>query len=123
MEMETRDFRDLAVWQRSMVLARRVYSLTHAFPQSEAFGLTSQIRRAAVSVPSNIAEGRGRLTEKSFAVFLGQARGSLYELQTQVELAGDLGYAEREEIEGILAEAAEISLMIYGLLVSLRRPN
>ena len=65
-----------------MALARQVYSLTENFPQSEVFGLTSQIRRAAVSVPSDIAEGRGRMTDKNFALFLTQARGSLYELQT-----------------------------------------
>jgi four helix bundle protein len=82
--MKTRCFRDLQVWQRSMDLARNVYALTNSFPGSETFGLTSQFRRAAVSVPSNIAEGRGRLTDKSFAVFLAQARGSLYELETQI---------------------------------------
>jgi four helix bundle protein len=75
--METRHFRDLQVWQRSMALARNVYALTGSFPKTEVFGLTSQIRRAAVSVPSNIAEGRGRATDKSFAVFLCQAQGSL----------------------------------------------
>jgi four helix bundle protein len=121
--MEVRRFRDLAVWQRSMLLARSVYAFTAAFPGNEAFGLTSQIRRAAVSVPSNIAESRGRLTEKSFALFLSQARGSLFELQTQVELAGDLGYAEKGQVDRILAEAAEISFMIHGLLASLRRRN
>ena len=106
-----------------MALARSVYALTDAFPCSEGFGLTSQIRRAAVSVPSNIAEGRGRSTEKAFALFLSQARGSLYELQTQLELAGDLGYARKERIDGVLNEASEISLMIHGLLVSLRTKN
>ncbi|HEX3986149.1 MAG TPA: four helix bundle protein [Acidobacteriaceae bacterium] len=79
--MDTRRFRDLQVWQRSMALARYVYAATESLPQSELFGLSSQIRRAAVSIPSNIAEGRGRTTDKSFAAFLSQARGSLYELQ------------------------------------------
>ncbi len=99
-----------------MALARMVYALTDGFPKREVFGLTSQIRRAAVSIPSNIAEGRGRATEKSFALFLMQARGSLYELETQVELARDLGFASKEEAAAILAQAAEISRMIHGLL-------
>jgi four helix bundle protein len=119
--METRHFRDLAVWQRSMGLARGVYALTERFPKSEQFGLTHQIRRAAVSVPSNIAEGRGRATDKNFAVFLIQAQGSLYELQTQIELARDLGFAPNPQADGLVAEAAEISAMIHGLLAALHR--
>jgi four helix bundle protein len=118
--MDTQRFRDLQVWQRSMNLARTVYGVTNGFPRSELFGLTSQIRRAAVSVPSNIAEGRGRSTDKSFVVFLGQARGSLYELQTQIELARDLGFAAQDRANAILAEAAEIAAMIHGLLATLR---
>ena len=104
-----------------MALARMVYALTESFPRREVFGLTSQIRRAAVSVPSNIAEGRGRTTEKSFALFLTQARGSLYELETQVEMAGDLGFANKIQAAAIVAEAAEISRMIHGLLAKLHR--
>ena len=117
--MENRHFRDLQVWQRSMALARNLYALTERFPKSEMFGLRSQIRRAAVSVPSNIAEGRGRGTEKSFAVFLTQARGSLYELETQVELAADLGFTSKDQATAIVVEAAEISRMIHGLLTKL----
>jgi four helix bundle protein len=79
-------FRDLMVWQRSMQLAEAVYSLTKEFPHDERYGLTSQIRRSAVSIPSNIAEGRGRLSAGEFKQFLGVARGSNYELQTQLEL-------------------------------------
>ncbi|MGI8771389.1 MAG: four helix bundle protein [Acidobacteriaceae bacterium] len=88
----TRHFRDLIAWQKSMDLARAAYRLTDDMPQQERFGLTSQIRRSAVSVPSNIAEGHGRLTDRGFAAFLGQARGSLFELQTQIELAATLTY-------------------------------
>jgi four helix bundle protein len=117
--METRHFRDLQVWQRSMELARQIYAVTDAFPRAEVFGLTSQIRRAAVSVPSNIAEGRGRMTDRSFALFLSQARGSLYELQTPVELACDLGFIESHNVRAILAEAAEIASMLHGLLASI----
>jgi four helix bundle protein len=119
--MENRHFRDLQVWQRSMALARDVYGLTEAFPKSEIFGLTSQIRRAAVSVPSNIAEGRGRMTQKSFAVFLSQARGSLYELETQIELARDLGFADKNEANAVIATAADISRMLHGLLGKVRQ--
>jgi four helix bundle protein len=79
------------------------------------FGLTSQIRRAAVSVPSNIAEGRGRATDKSLCGFLGHAQGSLYELQTQIELSRDLGFAKPERVDPILKEAAEIAAMLNGL--------
>ena len=119
--METRSYRDLLVWQRSMALAREVYAATEAFPRSEEFGLVSQIRRAAVSVPSNIAEGRGRATPKSFSLFLSQARGSLYELQTQVELAGDLGFIDKERAQSVMSEAAEIARMVQGLVASLKR--
>lgn len=103
-----------------MRLAQDVYRLTESFPKSELFGLTSQIRRAAVSVPSNIAEGRGRMSQKSFALFLSQARGSFYELETQVELARDLRFAEKNQADTIIAEAAEISRMLHGLIAKLR---
>jgi four helix bundle protein len=94
--MKTKHFRDLLVWQRSMKLAQEIYSLTQGFPKNETFGLTSQLRRSAVSVPSNIAEGQGRLSDKSFAVFLGQARGSLFEMETQIELACGLGFIDNQ---------------------------
>jgi four helix bundle protein len=118
--METRRFRDLQVWQRSMGLARAVYQLTERFPRGEEFGLVSQIRRAAVSVPSNIAEGRGRMTDKSFAVFLSQARGSLFELQTQVELASELGFVARDAVQPVMPEAEEIASMMQGLMATLK---
>jgi four helix bundle protein len=118
--MQTRHYRDLQVWQRSMSLAREVYAVTEGFPRSEQFGLVSQIRRAAVSVPSNIADGRGRMTAKSFALFLSQARGSLYELQTQIELAGDLGFVGKDRAQSVMSEAAEIASMIQGLVATLR---
>ncbi len=101
-------------------MARTVYKLTEDFPRGEQYGLISQIRRAAVSVPSNIAEGRGRMTDKSFAVLLSQARGSLYELQTQIELAGELGFAARDRTQPIMGEAEEIASMIQGLVATLR---
>jgi four helix bundle protein len=118
--MKTKYFRDLLVWQRSMKLAQEVYNLTQDFPKSETFGLTSQLRRSAVSVPSNIAEGHGRLSDKSFAVFLGQARGSLYEMETQIELACCLGFINGEQVDPLLKECSEVARMLNGLLSTLR---
>jgi four helix bundle protein len=89
-----KDYRDLILWRKAMSLARAVYGATQNFPKSEMFGLQSQIRRAAVSVPANIAEGHGRLTDMQFRHFLGNARGSLCELQTELELAHDLGFVD-----------------------------
>jgi four helix bundle protein len=113
--MRTKSFRDLLVWQRSMRLAETVYIATREFPREETFGLTSQMRRSAVSVPSNIAEGQGRDSDRSFALFLSQARGSLYELETQAELARNLGLLDVDRASAVLAEAAEIGRMIHGL--------
>ena len=114
--MKTRHFRDLQIWRRSMALAREIYDATERFPKSEMFGLASQMRRSAVSVPSNIAEGHGRLSDKSFAQFLGNARGSLFELETQIELACSLGFIERNRSEPLLLEVNEIARMMNGLL-------
>ena len=118
--MKTRHFRDLIVWQRSMKLAAVVYAATKDFPKDEMFGLTSQIRRAAVSVPSNIAEGHGRLTDNGFAVFLGQARGSLFEVETQIEIAITLGYIKATDARKIIAECDEVGKMLNGLLNTLK---
>src|SRR5690242_12977373 len=85
-------FEDLEVWQLSMDLVYDIYDLTKPFPQHEIYSLTNQMRRAAVSTPSNIAEGKGKASDKDFAAFLGHARGSLHELHTQVLIANHLGY-------------------------------
>lgn len=116
-----RDFRDLTVWQRSMVLAEEVYAATRDFPKDETFGLVAQLRRAAVSIPSNIAEGHGRASDKNFALFLTQARGSLCELQTQIELSRNLHMLDAHQTEHLLAETAEIGRMLHGLLRTLRQ--
>jgi len=97
-----------------------VYAATKDFPKDEMFGLTSQIRRAAVSVPSNIAEGHGRLTDNGFAVFLGQARGSLFEVETQIEIAITLGYIKATDARKIIAECDEVGKMLNGLLNTLK---
>src|SRR6195256_1326481 len=90
------DYKELAAWQRSMDLAREVYRCTRPFPRDELFGLCSQTRRAAVSVPSNIAEGKGRYSKKELIQFLYKARGSLMELETQTILARDLEFLTEE---------------------------
>jgi four helix bundle protein len=92
----TQSFRDLPVWQKSMQLTVTVYRITQDFPREEMYGLTSQLRRSAISVPSNIAEGQGRLNSTEFRQFLGIARGSLCELQTQLELARALQNGQTE---------------------------
>jgi four helix bundle protein len=118
--MRVRQFRDLQVWQRSMALAREVYRVTRTFPNAEMFGLTSQMRRSAVSIPSNIAEGQGQLTDKGFLLFLSRARGSLNELETQAELAESLGFMAKPDLELILSGCGEVGRMLYGLSNSMR---
>jgi len=102
-----------------MGLARHAYSLSCALPKNEAYGQLSQIRRSAVSVPSNIAEGHGRLTDLQFRHSLGNARGSLYEMQTQIELAGDIGYLSNEQVSKLMEQGAEVARLINGLLASM----
>jgi four helix bundle protein len=114
--MKTKNFRQLQVWQRSMTLAQAIYEATKFFPKAELFGMTSQMRRAAVSVPSNIAEGQGRLTDKHFALFLAQARGSLFELQTQIELSHSLAYLDAAGRDRLIGECVEITRMLHALL-------
>jgi four helix bundle protein len=112
-------FRDLLVWQRSMQLTTAVYRLTQGFPRNEVYGLTSQIRRSAVSIPSNIAEGQGRLGTGEFRQFLGVARGSNCELQTQLEIAQSLGYCDAKTIEDAEGLSNEVGKMINAILKSL----
>lgn len=115
-------FRDLVVWQRSMQLTLTIYRLTQEFPREEIYGLTSQIRRAAVSLPSNIAEGHGRLNTAEFRQFLGVARGSNFELQTQLEIARALGLGRRELLDQADGLSQEVGKMLYAILKSTKRP-
>jgi four helix bundle protein len=101
-------FRDLLVWQNAKTLAVGIYQATERFPKNELFGLTNQMRRAAVSVPSNIAEGQGRGTKPDFTKFLCIARGSLLELETQIDIAVELGFGDADELTG-LQSAVEIN--------------
>ena len=110
--MDGQDFqyRNLIVWQKSMQLFKQVYRLIEHFPAAEKYALSDQVRRAVVSVPSNIAEGCGRASNRDYAHFLSIARGSLYETMTQLEMAKELGYLETiDEVETL---AAEISRML-----------
>jgi four helix bundle protein len=113
-------FRDLQVWQKLMQLAVAVYGSTRDFPREELYGLTSQIRRSAVSVPSNIAKGQGRLNLGEFKQFLGIARGSNCELQTQLEIARSLGFGNSELLNQADGLSHEVGKMIYAFLVSLK---
>ncbi|MDR1999936.1 MAG: four helix bundle protein [Zoogloeaceae bacterium] len=112
-------YRDLKVWQAAMQLAEAAYRLSAAFPKHEVYGLVSQIRRSAVSVPSNIAEGHGRNSLKEFVYFLGVALGSLAELETQLMLSCQVGYLKQEAINAILQISDETGKMIRGLQKSL----
>jgi len=114
-------YRDLVVWQKAMVLVSSIYKLTSSFPDAERFGLTSQIQRAAVSIPSNIAEGQGRLATKEFRQFLGIARGSLKELETQLIISVDLSYAPAEDVQGCLDLADEVGRMLNALIKALEK--
>ncbi len=113
-------FRDLLVWQKSMELTIAIYGITRGFPREEAYGLTSQIRRAAVSIPSNIAEGQGRLNTREFRQFLGVARGSNCELQTQLEIARRLGLGDAQLLTDAESLSHEIGKMIFTILGKLR---
>lgn len=108
-------FRDLRVWQAGMDLVEKVYLLTRNFPAQEMYGLTNQMRRAAVSIPSNIAEGHSREHSKEFLNFISIAQGSLAELQTQAEIAGRLHYLTDEEIQAVIDRSASLSKQLYSL--------
>ncbi len=116
-------FRDLQVWQKSMKLTVAIYQLTQRFPREEMFGLTSQLRRCAVSIPSNIAEGHGRVNPREFRHFLLIARGSNSELQTQLELATELGFTDPQTLVPAQSLSREIEKMLIGLVVNLRNTD
>ena len=114
------NYRELKIWQRGVELATKVYQLSLKFPSDEKFGLTSQIRRAAVSISSNIAEGSGRTTDKDFANFLAYAYGSLCEVDTQLQIAVNLSFVAKEEIEELENEIDEVQRMIYSFKRNLK---
>src|SRR5271156_1045728 len=112
---EVKDYRDLVVWQKGIELATRVYELTRTFPNEEKFGLIAQMRRASVSVPSNIAEGQARRTTGEFIQFLSHAEGSVAELDTQLYLAVKLGHTSKQETETCTELVRDLRRMLNGL--------
>lgn len=112
-------FRDLQVWNKAMELAAEVYRLTQRFPREEAFGLTSQVRRSAISIASNIAEGHGRMNRREFKHFLLIARGSHSELQTQLELARTFGYPDPDSLDRAEQLSSELDRMLFALISKL----
>ena len=114
--MTIHNFRELVAWQKAMQLTKRVYMLTNTFPTNEQYGLISQIQRAAVSIPSNIAEGAGRPTQKELVHFLSFSLGSAYELETELLLAKELNYITSEQSNQIIAEIVEVQKLVYSLM-------
>jgi four helix bundle protein len=105
-------FRDLFIWQKAMTFVTNTYQITQQFPNEELFGLTSQIRRSAVSIPSNIAEGYGRESQKDFLRFINFAVSSLFELQTQIEIAKNINYLNETEFNNIFEKTRELEAMM-----------
>ena len=110
------NYRNLIAWQKAKTLALDVYRCTRGFPKDEVYGLSSQMRRAAVSVPSNIAEGKGRRSHKELVQFLYHARGSLLELETQLSIAHDLLYIDLQAFERLESEMQELGRILNGLI-------
>ena len=115
-----KSFRDLLVWQRAIQLSVAIYRLTQGFPREEVYGMTSQMRRSAVSVPSNIAEGHGRLSTGEYRQFLGIARGSNFELQTQLEIARALEFGNSKLLDEAEGLSHEVGKMIHGILEGIK---
>lgn len=117
--MEIKNYRDLIAWQKAMAFVTGVYRVTGHFPRDEIYGLTSQLRRAAVSIPSNVAEGHGRKSTREFLNFLSIAYGSLNETQTQLLIAQQLGYLNESDCTVLLEQSYELARLINGLSRSL----
>jgi len=118
-----KNYKELNVWQKSYKLCLHLYKVTKRFPKDEMCGLTSQIRRSAVSIPSNIAEGYGRKTTLAYLRFLYIAYGSICEMETQTMLSGDLGYVEKEGLQNLRAEIGDVERMLKALIKSLENKH
>ena len=113
-------YRDLIAWQKAKELAIDIYACTREFPKTEVYGLMAQMRRAAISVPSNIAEGKGRQSQRDLVQFLHHARGALLELETQLEIAHELGYVEQFAFRRIDTKTKELGKILNGLIQRFR---
>jgi len=118
--MTIKTYRDLAVWNKGRELVKTVYLLTRQFPKEELYGLTSQLKRAVISVPSNIAEGHSRSGTKDFIHFISIAIGSLAEVETQILLSLDLGFTKEIDIKEIISQIHELQRMLHALRTSLK---
>lgn len=118
---KVRTYRDLVVWQKSMQLVTQIYLITKHLPKEEVYGLVSQIRRCCISIPSNIAEGYGRNSKNDYIRFLQIASGSLYELQTQLEICLNLNYLSKKSFEEIFEQSREIERMLSSLIRKLNQ--
>lgn len=112
-------YTDLRVWQKAVELVTEVYKVTEKFPKRELYGLRNQLEHSAVSVPGNIAEGQGRASRRDFRHFLATARGSLFEMETQLVIANNLGYITKADLERLLADSGAINAMLCGLMDSM----
>ena len=115
-----RNFRNWLVWQESKIFVSNIYQLTASFPQEEKFGLTNQMRRAAVSIPANIAEGAGRNTEKELRQFLNIAMGSAFEVETMLEIAADLAYIDSQQLKSSLDKITIIEKRLNSFIQKLK---
>lgn len=116
-------FRNLLIWQKSMTLTTQIYQLTSTFPKEEIYGLTSQIRRCSVSIPSNIAEGYGRESDKEFLRFLNISIGSLFEMQTQLEIAKNIAYINEDLFNNLYENSREVERMIVSFIKKIKERN
>lgn len=117
------NFRNLLVWQKSMSLTTKIYNSTKQFPKEEIFGLTSQIRRSSISIPSKIAEGFGRDSNKEYLRFLNISIGSLFEMQTQLEIAKNIQYLNEEEFNNLYENSREIERMLVSFISKIKERN
>lgn len=116
MRSEIRSFRDLIAWQKGIEFCKRIYAISATFPDAERFGLISQIRRAGVSIPSNIAEGYGRSRSGDYVRFLNIARGSAAEIVTQLVLVEELGFADKDRVQSCMLLTEETDRVLFGLI-------
>ena len=119
---EIKSYKDLLIWQKGITIVNLIYQLVRSFPQEELYALTSQLKRASISIPSNIAEGYGRNTDKSFSHFLDISRGSLFEIETQLHIANELGFVTTQHLYNeILSQIEEESKMINAFSKTLKK--